>query len=177
MPISDHFNYTPLILLVLTTAMALFVAIVACKAMLKADAKNCIPRPLMCALIWGVSAFIGCADLMINNIFSIQDIFDLAVLILGIIGLGLLYGSIFSLLDRRGKATALWSQRAKVGGLVGIIPTFLGGLFLQTLADGYGNHPSLFETALVFSWIIPLTALMGVATPQKVVLKIATVGS
>jgi hypothetical protein len=126
----------------------------------------------MCALLWATpSALFLIASLPIARHPS--DFLGISILIPVIALVGLAFGGVFRLLARVG-ATGHWFQRTLVGGLLGLVIAVVCGALLHHFLTGWGGpgggsfrRTSGFDASLAFSWLVPLVAVLGVATPLK----------
>lgn len=140
---------------------------------------NTLPRPLLTATVW----VIPCAMVwlaLLPTFRHINDALEIAVIVPVAFVLGGLYGLCFALLARFGKADARWTQRMGLGAAMGLALALLIGILVHQFLTGWGGpggggfvRPGVFEVALVFSWLAPALAVVGLVTPKSALVRAA----
>lgn len=163
-----------MLLLVATVTAASVLSFLGCRLLLRLDVVRKLPGWIVCALLWAIStAALWLISLKVMD--SFQDSLALLFAIPAAALLGLVYGGGFALLGRTGKVSGHWLQRALGGAFLGAALALLAGLSMHLLLTGWGgpgggsfHRPGVLQAAILFSWLIPLFAIAGVATPRAV---------
>lgn len=161
------------LLLALAAIAASSLSFVACRAFLRFASARRMHRLIVCPLLWMIPVTVfWLVPLVVMR--DISDTLSLLLLIPAAAFSGFVYAGCFSLLGRKGKASAGWKQRILVGACLGALLALLAGVLLHMLLTGWGgpgggsfHRPEVLLGVALFSWLIPLFAAAGVATPQR----------
>lgn len=172
---SDTAASPALVLFLLALMAAAFTAFFGCRWILRSHRLQHLPRPIVCAALWALpSALVLLSTLPITR--HPRDLLEVSPLLLVVAFLGLCFGGIFRLLTRSG-IKGYWYQRAFVGGLVGLAVAVACGAMVHHFLTGLGGpggggfrRLGIAEATLLFSWLVPLLAMVGIATPLRAVM-------
>ena len=172
---SDTAASPALVLFLLALIAAVCTAFFGCRWILESHRLQHLPRPIVCAALWALpSALLLLSTLPLAR--HPRDLLEVSPLLLVIALLGLCFGGIFRLLTRSG-IKGYWYQRAFVGALVGLAVAVACGAMIHHFLTGWGGpggggfrRLGIPEATLLFSWFVPLLAVLGIATPLRAVM-------